>query len=85
MPAHGAELPPHEWVLRPDGAAAARQLAARLPAGAHLVASAEPKAWQTLEPAGPLIRDPRLNEISRDEPYGGDFRVRRRAYVDGRR
>jgi broad specificity phosphatase PhoE len=83
MPAGSSERPPHEWVLRPEGAAAARLLAAHLPAGAYLVASTEPKAWQTLEPAGPVTRDPRFNEVHRDEPYEGDFRGRRRAYVTG--
>jgi broad specificity phosphatase PhoE len=83
MPAFGPDVPPHEWRLRPDGVAAARRLAARLPAGAYLVASTEPKAWQTLRLAGPVSRDARFNEINRDEPYQGDFRARREAYVAG--
>jgi broad specificity phosphatase PhoE len=82
-PAHGPERPAHEWALDPEGAAAARELAAVLPTDAYLVASAEPKAWQTLEPAGPVIRDARFNEVNRDEPYDGDWVARRRAYVAG--
>jgi broad specificity phosphatase PhoE len=83
MPAHGPGVPPHRWMLHPDGLAAARRLAGRLPADRYLVASGEPKAWQTLEPAGPVVRDRRFNEVARDEPYGGEFRTRRRAYVEG--
>lgn len=84
VPAHGPDLPAHEWVLRDDGEAAARRLAPHLPAGAHLVASAEPKAYQTLEPAGPVTRDARFNEVERRaEPYGEGFLTLRRTYVDG--
>ncbi len=84
MPAYGPHLPAHEWTLRADGQAAATALVAHLPTGAHLVASAEPKAWQTLQPAGPVTRDPRFNEVERDgEPYGGDYRQLRLAYVAG--
>jgi broad specificity phosphatase PhoE len=83
MPAYGPEVPAQDWQLSEDGAARATELAAVLPGDAHLVASAEPKAWQTLEPAGPVARDPRFNEVFRTEPWEGDFRARRRAYVDG--
>jgi broad specificity phosphatase PhoE len=84
MPAHGPDLPPHEWVLRDDGLAAARGLAPHLPPGAYLVASEEPKAVQTLAPAGPVARDARFNEIERpDEPYGDGYRTARGAYVAG--
>jgi broad specificity phosphatase PhoE len=84
MPAHGPDLPAHEWMLRYDGRGAARRLAPHLPAGACLVASAEPKAFQTLQPAGRVTRDARFNEIERpDEPYGAGFRTARRAYVTG--
>jgi hypothetical protein len=48
-----------------------------------VVASQEPKARQTLEPAGTVHSDERSNEVTRDEPYEGDFRARRRAYVTG--
>jgi broad specificity phosphatase PhoE len=48
-----------------------------------LIASREPKARQTLEPAGSVHTDERFNEVTRDEPYEGDFRARRRAYVTG--
>jgi hypothetical protein len=41
---------------------------------AWLVASREPKARQTLEPAGTVRTDERFNEVTRDEPYEGDFR-----------
>jgi broad specificity phosphatase PhoE len=84
MPAHGQHLPAHEWTLRADGEAAATELAAHLPAAAYLVASDEPKAWQTLQPAGQVTRDPRFREVARDgEPYGPGFRQLRRAYVAG--
>ena len=48
------------------------------------MASDEPKAWQTLEPAGPVIRDARFGEVRREgEPWDGPYRELRRSYVDG--
>src|SRR5215475_2266392 len=84
MPAYTPEIPAHEWELAPDGREAPEQLARELPEDAYLVASNEPKAWQTLEPAGrPVARDPRLCEVWREEPWEADFRELRRSYVDG--
>jgi broad specificity phosphatase PhoE len=83
IPAHGPDVPAREWHLSPDGRAAAAALCARLPDGARLVASSEPKAIQTLEPAGRPVSDPRFDEISRVEAYADDFRTARRAYVEG--
>jgi len=48
-----------------------------------LVSSQEPKARQTLEPTGPVFADARFNEVARNEPYHGDFRARRTAYLAG--
>jgi broad specificity phosphatase PhoE len=85
MPAFGPDVPPEEWELSDEGRAAAATLARLLPAGARLVGSNEPKAWQTLEPAGPVHdRDARFNEVWRvGEPWEGEFRELRRAYVTG--
>jgi broad specificity phosphatase PhoE len=83
MPAFGPDVPAQDWLLSDDGQARAARLAAQLPEGAHLVASVEPKAWQTLEPAGTVARDPRFNEVFRAEPWEDDHRALRRAYVDG--
>ena len=85
MPAVTPELPAHEWELSLEGRAGAADLAELLPAGARLVGSAEPKAWQTLEAAGPVHdRDARFNEVSRvGEPWDGEFRELRHAYVTG--
>jgi broad specificity phosphatase PhoE len=84
MPSYGPQTPAHEWELGSDGHAAARRLAAALPSGALLVAGTEPKAYQTLAPAGPALRDLRFNEVARIEPWEGDYRRgRRRAYVSG--
>ncbi len=83
MPEIRPEVPPAEWELGARSHRDARALAGRLPAGGLLVASAEPKARQTLEPAGPVRTDERFNEVWRDEPYGGDFRARRLGYVTG--
>lgn len=84
MPAFGPDTPAHEWVLSEEGRLAATELAQRLPADARLVSSDEPKAYQTLEPLGVATRDERFNEIWRHgEPWDGDFRELRRAYVDG--
>jgi broad specificity phosphatase PhoE len=82
MPAADASVPPHAWPLSDDGRAAAAAL--RLPPQAYLVASDEPKAWQTLEPAGSVTRDVRFGEVRREgEPWDGPYRELRRSYVDG--
>ncbi|MEY9931242.1 broad specificity phosphatase PhoE [Catenulispora sp. GP43] len=83
MPDLDPRVPPHEWPLGKDGRSAAVVLAGVLPAGARLVASTEPKAWQTLEPAGRVDRDPRFAEIRRIEPWEGDYRRLGREYVEG--
>jgi broad specificity phosphatase PhoE len=83
VPAHGPDTPPHEWRLGEDGRGAAEELVRQLPADAHLVASTEPKAAETLAPAGPVITDRRFNEVSRVEAFSDDFSVLRRAYVEG--
>jgi broad specificity phosphatase PhoE len=83
MPAHGPDTPARDWPLAPEGHVAARSLCARLPTGARLVASSEPKAIASLRPAGEVIPDRRFDEISRVEAYDDTFRTRRRAYVDG--
>jgi broad specificity phosphatase PhoE len=83
MPSYGPEVPPDRWELSDDGRAAACRLAGVLPSGALLAASAEPKAWQTLEPLGAVLRDRRFNEVSRVEPWEGDYLQLRREYVNG--
>jgi broad specificity phosphatase PhoE len=83
MPDYRAEVPPDRWELGEDGRSAARRLGAVLPSGALLVASAEPKAWQTLESLGPVTRDRRFNEVGRVEPWEGDYLRLRREYVNG--
>lgn len=85
MPDAVPEVAPEHWRLSADGAAAARELVAGLPTGAYLVSSAEPKAWETLSGAGNSVRrDPRFNEVRRTgEPWQGNFRELRRAYVEG--
>jgi broad specificity phosphatase PhoE len=83
MPAFGPEVPGAVWELSSEGWRDAKALVGALPAGAVLIASREPKARQTLEPAGSVYTDARFNEVTRDEPYEGDFRARRRAYVTG--
>ncbi len=90
MPALDPEVPPEQWILSAEGRQAATALAGALPAGyldnALLVASDEPKAYQTLEAfgAGPVRRDARFGEVRRPlEPFRDDFAVVRRAYVEG--
>ena len=84
MPAFSPDVPADEWTLSAEGLAAAQVLAGHLPAGARLVASTEPKAYQTLEPAGPVLRDGRFAEVRREgEPWDGPFRELRRSYVSG--
>jgi broad specificity phosphatase PhoE len=82
MPVIDASTPPSSWPLSPDGRAAATLL--RLPPDAYLVASAEPKAYQTLAPFGEVARDERFGEIRREgEPFEGNFRELRLTYVEG--
>lgn len=83
MPAFGPDVPAAAWELSSEGWREARALARALPADALLIASREPKARQTLEPAGSVSTDERFNEVARNEPYEGDFQARRRAYVSG--
>jgi broad specificity phosphatase PhoE len=83
MPAQRPEVPPEHWELNAAGHLAAAALARALPPDALLVASEEPKARQTVSPAGRVFTDARFNEVARDEPYDGDFRARRRAYLSG--
>lgn len=57
--------------------------------GGLWVASEELKAIETLEclsprECGAILRDERFNEVRRDEPFDGDFRSRRRAWVEGK-
>jgi broad specificity phosphatase PhoE len=81
MPAVSPDVPPERWPLDDGGRRAAAAL--DLPPDALLVSSTEPKARQTLEPAGPVVVDARFDEVARDEPFDGDYRARRRAYVGG--
>lgn len=83
MPAYGPAVPPHAWTLGADGRQAARRLIARLPEDACLVSSDEPKAWQTLGGDDAVARDRRFNEVTRVEPWEGNYRQLRRAYVEG--
>jgi broad specificity phosphatase PhoE len=82
MPVVDPATPPESWTLSDDGLSAAAAM--RLPSPAYLVASEEPKAYQTLGSFGPVIRDARLGEIRREgEPFHGNFRELRYEYVSG--
>lgn len=85
MPAIDPAADPSAWALGAGGLAASRRLARLIPAGALLIASEEPKAWQTLDPDGSadVRRDFRLGEVRRSEAFSDDFRVNRRRYVSG--
>jgi broad specificity phosphatase PhoE len=83
MPALDPEIPPEHWELDAAGWRGAETLKHVIPPDAMLVSSQEPKARQTLEPAGPVFTDARFDEVVRNEPYHGDFRARRRAYLTG--
>jgi broad specificity phosphatase PhoE len=83
MPAPSPETPPEQWQLDPAGRRGAETLRHVIPPDAVLVSSMEPKARQTLEPTGQVFTDMRFNEVSRNEPFHGDFRARRRAYITG--
>ncbi|SNS69963.1 Broad specificity phosphatase PhoE [Asanoa hainanensis] len=81
MPALDPEVRPEHWELDAEGRQGAETLAGLIPPDVLLVSSEEPKARQTLEPAGQVDTDARFNEVARDEPFHGDFRARRRAYL----
>ncbi|HEY2790825.1 MAG TPA: histidine phosphatase family protein, partial [Micromonosporaceae bacterium] len=84
IPVIDEAVPPEQWRLSPPGLEGAATVPALLPAGALLVASTEPKAIQTLEPAGAPQTDARFVEVRREnEPFGGNFRELRLAYVGG--
>jgi broad specificity phosphatase PhoE len=84
MPAATPDVAPTEWTLSPDGLRAAKALRGLLPRDARLVASDEPKAWQTLGDGAEVVRDARFGEIARpEEPWSDDFRDRRADYVSG--
>jgi broad specificity phosphatase PhoE len=82
MPALRPETPPEQWQLDPTGQRGAETLRHVIPPDALLVSSQEPKARQTLEPTGHVFTDMRFNEVLRNEPFHGDFRTRRRAYIN---
>ncbi|GIF52829.1 broad specificity phosphatase PhoE [Asanoa ferruginea] len=88
MPAADSAAEPSTWPLSAAGSAAAAALAPLLPPGAGLVSSNEPKAVQTLRAAAggrSVPTDPRLREVDRPpEAWSADFRLARRAYVEGR-
>jgi broad specificity phosphatase PhoE len=80
---------PREWSLSESGRSAAERLRGRLPAVGVWVASTEAKAYETLLCARcdgypSIAQDARLDEVRRVEPFGDDFRARRRAWVEGR-
>lgn len=84
MPTIDPAVPPERWTLGDEGRAGAAALAQRLPTGAYLVSSREPKARQTLEPLGAVAEDAAFNEVWRaGEPFGGNFRELRLLYLMG--
>jgi broad specificity phosphatase PhoE len=85
MPAATPDVAPAEWPLSTDGVRGALALRDLLPRDARLIASTEPKAWQTLGEVTEVVRDARFREIDRpDEPWSDDFRERRAEYVAGK-
>ncbi|XVU30294.1 histidine phosphatase family protein [Actinoplanes sp. CA-054009] len=82
MPVLDPAVPPTAWHLGDEGRTAARLL--RLPAGAHLVASNEPKAVETLQyaaPGTPVHQDPGFAEVHRPAAWQPNHRTLARAYV----
>lgn len=79
------DVAPSGWALSDEGLARAERLVPLLPPDALLTASTEPKAWQTLLPAGrEVLQDARFGEVRRpDEPWSDGWRAPRRAWVEG--
>lgn len=87
MPEQVPGVDPARWVLGPAGLAAASGLRGAVPGGACVLSSPEPKAVATAEAATgvPPRCDPRFAEVRRPlEPFGGEVRARRGAWVAGR-
>lgn len=79
---------PSRWALSAEGMQAAVHLGRTLDCPAAVVSSLEPKAIGTASAIAEahdftVELDGRLGEVVRDEPFAGDFRARRRAYVEG--
>lgn len=86
MPDASPDIAPTDWTLSADGVRAAASLCDGLPRDARLIASTEPKAWQTLGGGDDVARDARFREVDRPvEPWSEDFRSRRAEYVSGAR
>ena len=89
-PSASSTVSPTRWPLSRDGRREARALRHRLASHEGLwIASRELKALETLQcltltEHGPILQDTRFDEVRRDEPFDGDFRSRRRAWVEGR-
>ena len=80
-------VPAHEWHLGDDGRVAARNLSEMVPARAHLVASDEPKAVETLAEASgrrDVVIDAGFGEVRRpNAPSGQIHRTLAAAYLRG--
>ena len=88
MPVIDPAVDPALWELSEEGAEAAAWLGRRLARPAVVVSSDELKAAATARAIAAVHDvavefDGRLGEVARDEPFAGDFRARRRAYVGG--
>ncbi len=87
-PAVSARDDPRLWPLSTSGREAAGQLYDHLPRSGRWLSSGERKAYETLLYAGHrrihVQKDPRFDEVRRDEPFDHDFKIRRLAWVEGR-
>lgn len=87
MPDVQPDVPAREWHLGDDGRGAARELGQMLPARAHLVASDEPKAVETLAEASgrsDVVIDVGFGEVRRpNAPSGQIHRALAAAYLGG--
>lgn len=83
-PAASPEVDSRDWPLTAEGRTAALDLMAELPVDAVFMSSGERKARETLVGVVQPRIDLRLNEVVRaDESWSGDFRTRRRRWVEG--
>lgn len=85
MPVATRDAPAADWPLSNAGIAAARAL--EVPQEARMLASNERKAIETVTQASrgaQVTTDAGFGEVRRVEPFGGDFRERRHAWVSGR-
>ena len=83
MPVVSGDLAAHRLAVGAQGLGGGRSARGRLAIRRVPGRKRRAQGLPDLAAAGVVYRDPRLNEVSRDEPFDSDFRAARRGYVEG--